>query len=235
MTTLLSFFNENLLNNRFNEDGSRETTSTENISNEETVRNEYYASKNNISDNTQGYDFKLFPNDLNTKYNIGGKYYDPSKIHRKFPYNYTYSLSFYIYINPQPTNTSIAYTKDTELFNYGYKPVIYYNGKSRKIIIKSRTINNKSDQLDTIYEMKDVKHQKWLYFVINYENNIIDVFIDGKLVGSKDNVTPYFKGDNVTIGEKDGIYGSIKEIYYYDKIKTPDSIEFLYNLTKNKS
>ena len=83
--------------------------------------------------------------------------------------------------------------------------------------------------------MKDVKHQKWLYFVINYENNIIDVFIDGKLVGSKDNVTPYFKGDNVTIGEKDGIYGSIKEIYYYDKIKTPDSIEFLYNLTKNKN
>lgn len=235
MTTLLSFFNENLLNNRFNEDGSRETTSTENISNEETVRNEYYASKNNISDNTQGYDFKLFPNDLNTKYNIGGKYYDPSKIHRKFPYNYTYSLSFYIYINPQPTNTSIAYTKDTELFNYGFKPVIYYNGKSRKIIIKSRTISNKADQLDTIYEMTNVKHQKWIFFVINYENNNIDIFIDGKLVGSKNNVTPYFVGDNVTIGEDDGIYGSIKEIFYFDKIKTPDSIQFLYSLTKNKN
>ena len=235
ITKLLSYFNENSLNNRFNEAGSRETASTENISNEETVRNEYYNSKDNIADNTQGYDFKLFPNDLNTKYNVGAKYYDPSKINRKFPYTYTYSLSFYIYINPQPTNTSIAYTKDTELFNYGFKPVIYYNGKSRKIIIKSRTISNKADQLDTIYEMTSVKHQKWISFVINYENNNIDIFIDGKLVGSKNNVTPYFIGDNVTIGEDDGIYGSIKEIFYFDKIKTPDSIQFLYSLTKNKN
>jgi hypothetical protein len=83
--------------------------------------------------------------------------------------------------------------------------------------------------------MTSVKHQKWLYFVINYENNNIDVFIDGKLVGSKNNVTPYFVGDSVTIGEHDGIHGSIKEIFYFDKIKTPDSIQFLYSLTKNNN
>jgi hypothetical protein len=240
MTNIFSVFNTNSLNNRFNENGSIQTTSTENAStenafNEATVINEYNNSKDNIADNTKGYDFKLFKDDLKTQYNIGAKYYNSSKINNKFPYNYTYSLSFYIYINPQPTNTSIAYTKDTELFNYGFKPVIYYNGKSRKIIIKSRTINNKGNQLDTIYETTNVKHQKWLYFVINYENNNIDIFIDGKLVGSKNNVTPYFVGDDITIGEDDGIYGSIKEIYYFDKIKTPDSIQFLYSLTKNKN
>jgi hypothetical protein len=224
----------NMLSN-FKTNFTSQTTSSENSSNEDIVKNEYNNIKNNISDNTKGYDFKMFKNDLNGQYNIGAKYYDSSKIHNKFPYTYTYSISFYIYINPQPTNTSIAYTKDTELFNYGFKPVIYYNGNSRKIIIKSRTINNKSDQLDTIYEMTSVKHQKWLYFVINYENNNIDVFIDGKLVGSKNNVTPYFIGDNVTIGERDGIHGSIKEIFYFDKIKTPDSIQFLYSLTKNNN
>jgi hypothetical protein len=237
MTNILSFFNTNSLNNRYNEDNSIQDTSNEDTSNEDTVRNEYYNIKDNIADNTKGYDFKLFENDLNGQYNIGAKYYHSSKINKKFPYTYTYtySISFYIYINPQPTNTSIAYTKDTELFNYGFKPVIYYNGKSRKIIIKSRTINNKADQLDTIYEMTNVKHQKWLYFVINYENNIIDVFIDGKLVGSKNNVTPYFIGDNVTIGEDDGIHGSIKEIFYFDKIKTPDSIQFLSSLARNNN
>ena len=214
---------------------STENNSTENSSNETVVRNEYNKINTAIADNTRGYDFKLFENDVNGQYNIGAKYNNLSKTFNKFPYNYTYSISFYIYINPQPTNTSIAYTKDTELFNYGFKPVIYYNGKSRKIIIKSRTLHNRADQLDTIYETTNVKHQKWLYFVINYEDNIIDVFIDGKLVGSKKNVTPYFVGDKVTIGEDDGIYGSIKEIFYYDKIKTPDSIEFLYNLTKNKN
>ena len=212
-----------------------ENNLTENSSNEDVVSNEYYNTKNNISDNTKGYNFKLFKDDLNGQYNIGTKFYDPTKSHNTFPYKYTYSISFYIYINTQPTNTSFAYTKDTELFNYGFKPVIYYNGNSRKIIIKSRTISNKTDQLDTIYETTQVKHQKWLYFVINYENNVIDVFIDGKLVGSKDNITPYFVGDSVTIGEDDGIHGSIKEIFYFDKIKTPDSIQFLHSLTKNNN
>ena len=186
----------------------------------------------NISD-TKGYNFKLLKNDYNGIYNIKTSFYDPPKSINKFPYNYTYSISFYVFINPQPTNTSIAYTKDTEIFNYAYKPVIYYNGKSQSIIIRSRTLNNKGDQLDTIYEGKNIKHQKWVFFVVNYDNNNIDVFIDGTLVGSKKDVMPYFKGDKVTIGENQGIHGSIKEISYYDSIQSPQTIELLYNLTKN--
>jgi hypothetical protein len=189
--------------------------------------------KDNISD-TKGYNFKLLKNDYNGIYNIKTSFYDPPKAINKFPYNYTYSISFYVYINPQPTNTSIAYNKDTEIFNYAYKPVIYYNGKSQSIIVRSRTLNNKGDQLDTIYEGKHIKHQKWLFFVINYSNNNIDVFIDGKLVGTKKNITPYFKGDKVTIGENEGIHGSIKEINYYSEITSPLTIELLYNLTNNK-
>ena len=188
--------------------------------------------KDNISD-TKGYNFKLLKNDYNGIYNIKTSFYDPPKVINKFPYNYTYSISFYVYINPQPTNTSVAYNKDTEIFNYAYKPVIYYNGKSQSIIIKSRTLNNKGDQLDTIYQGKNIKHQKWLFFVINYSNNNIDVFMDGKLVGSKKDVTPYFKGDKVTIGENDGIHGSIKEINYYSEITSPLTVELLYNLTNN--
>lgn len=188
--------------------------------------------KDNISD-TKGYNFKLLKNDYNGIYNIKTSFYDPPKVIQKFPYNYTYSISFYVYINPQPTNTSIAYNKDTEIFNYAYKPVIYYNGKSQSIIVRSRTLNNKGDQLDTIYEGKNIKHQKWLFFVINYSNNSIDVFIDGKLVGTKKDVTPYFKGDKVTIGENEGIHGSIKEINYYNDITSPLTIELLYNLTNN--
>lgn len=180
------------------------------------------------------YTFTLF-NDINSAFNIKTEFSNSVISKEKFPYNYTYSVSFYIYLNPQPENTSLAYTKDSVLFNYGFKPVIYYNGKSQKIIVKSRTISNRGDQLDTIYEMENPKFQKWLFFVINYTNNIIDVFIDGKLVGSKENVSPYFKGDDITIGEKDGIHGSIKQIYYYDKVTTPSTIELLYNLSKNKA
>jgi len=190
------------------------------------------ASANNS--NIKTHSFTLF-NDVNSAFNIKTTYSNLIVSKEKFPYNYTYSLSFYIYLNPQPENTSLAYTKDTVLFNYGFKPVIYYNGSSQKIIIKSRTISNRGDQLDTIYEMINPKFQKWLFFVINYDNNMIDVFIDGKLVGSKEDVSPYFKGDAITIGERDGIHGSIKEIYYYNKVRTPSTIELLYNLSKNNT
>ena len=70
-----------------------------------------------------------------------------------------------------------------------------------------------------------------MLFTINYENNTIDVFIDDKLVGSKKNVPPYFDDDKISIGEDNGIQGSIKEIFYYDTPRPPSNIEFMYDLT----
>ena len=148
----------------------------------------------------------------------------------KFEYKYTYSISFYLYLNPQPTNTSLAYNKESELFNYGNKPVILYDGKKRKLLVKSKTQTSEGSQTDIIYETKKIKYQKWMLFTINYENNTIDVFIDGKLVGSKKNVPPYFNDDKITIGEENGIHGSIKEIFYYETPRPPSNIEFIYNL-----
>ena len=181
----------------------------------------------------KGFTHKLFENDINDKYNILTKYDPQPESKNKNPYSYTYSLSFYLYLNPQNTNTNINYTEDAEILNYAEKPVIFYNGKSREIIIKSRTFNNKGDQLDTIYRSDDIKYQKWNYFVINYHDNIIDIFINGKLVASKKNVSPYLVGDYVSIGQTNGIYGSIKDIYYFNITKPPDDIEFLSKLIKN--
>jgi len=181
----------------------------------------------------KGFTHKLFENDINDKYNILTKYDPQPESKNKNPYSYTYSLSFYLYLNPQDTNTNINYTEDAEILNYAEKPVILYNGKSREIIIKSRTFNNKGDQLDTIYRSDDIKYQKWNYFVINYHDNIIDIFINGKLVASKKNVSPYLVGDYVSVGQTNGIYGSIKDIYYFNITKPPDDIEFLSKLIKN--
>tara|TARA_B100001093_G_scaffold443349_1_gene445609 strand:+ start:396 stop:1853 length:1458 start_codon:yes stop_codon:yes gene_type:complete len=176
--------------------------------------------------------YSLFDEETNPNYNVKAEIDGPEKI-IKSPYKYTYSISFYLYINPQPSNTSLAYNKETELFNYGFKPVIYYNGKSRSLVIKSKTVNSNGDQLDTIYKTSDFKYQKWLYFVINYDNNKIDVFLDGELVGSKENVPPFFNNDKVTLGEDNGIHGSIKDIYYFDKVRPADDIEFIHNMFKN--
>ena len=187
----------------------------------------YILNKNKISLSKKKY--TLFDENPEQEYNIKALFGDFNN--RKFQYKYTYSISFYIYLNPQPTNTSIAYNKETELFNYGNKPVILYDGRNRKLLVKSKTQTSEGSQTDIIYETKKLKYQKWMLFTINYQNNIIDVFIDGKLVGSKKNVPPYFDNDTITIGEDKGIHGSIKDIYYYETPRPVSNIEFLYNLT----
>lgn len=179
--------------------------------------------------------YSLFDINSNNDYNITARVNSSTKNVNKNKYNYSYSISFYLYLNPQPKNTNIGYNKETELFNYGNKPVILYDGNTRNLVIKSKTRDNEGIQLDTIYKTKDIKYQKWLNFVINYDNNVIDVFIDGKLVGSKKNVAPYFENDKVTIGEDNGIHGSIKEIYYFNTPRPENNIEFLYDLTKNST
>ena len=147
-------------------------------------------------------------------------------------YKYTYSINFDLYIDSLPQNTSYAYNKETELFNYGNKPVILYDGRTSELIIKTQTFKKDLKIMETVYKTKNFKYQKWLKFVINYEDFKIDIFIDDKLVGSKDNVPPFFNDDTITIGENNGIHGSIKDIYYYDKIKPSNNLEFLYSEMK---
>lgn len=198
--------------------------------------------------------FSIFEKDIDQEYNLETIFNGPQNP-KKNIYNYTYSISFYLYLNPQPKNTNYAYNKEegANIFNYGNKPKIIYDGLNRKIIIKSQTKNNSGETSEEIiFESKtekennednnedkedniniDIKYQKWLFFVINYDNGVIDVFIDGKLVGSKENVPNFNNNDKVIIGEDNGIHGSIRDIYYYKTIRSPSNIEFLYDLTKN--
>lgn len=160
--------------------------------------------------------------------------------------DYSYSISFYLYLNPQPENTSISYNQETTLFNYSDKPRILYNGKTKQIIIKSKALHNENDQSDIIfisdskkYNNYNLKYQKWLHFIINYDKNIIDIFIDGKLITSKKHVPDFHGNEKISIGDiknkinKNGIHGGIKDIYYFSQPQQPNNIEFLYNLTKN--
>ena len=130
----------------------------------------------------------------------------------KINYNYNYGLSCWIYINPQPTSTSSAYTKYTSILNYANKPNILYNAKENTIQIKCQ---NKKNDLETIYEMKNVDYQKWMHFIINYSSGIVDVFIDNKLVASVDQIAPYMTRAKVTSGEDNGIHGGIKNVVYF--------------------
>jgi hypothetical protein len=128
-----------------------------------------------------------------------------------------YGISMWVYINPQPPNY-IAYSKETPIFCYG-------NGKSGKpLITYYNNIEGESEKKDKLlfYFSDSSKHpdatiyiakQKWNYIVVNYKNNICDVFINGVLEESvkleTDKYPIYSLGDNITIGSDNGIYGAI--------------------------
>lgn len=192
--------------------------------------------------------FSLFNKDDDPDWNLETKF-NGTDNPNKNRINYTYSISFYLYLNPQEKNTNEAYSDPNGviLFNYGNKPVIKYNGLTKQLIVESCDVkNNDCSQRITIFKSNDkeynnynLKYQKWLYFVINFKDNNLDIFIDGKLVGSKPNIPNFATNDNVEIGDKkyknkNGIYGSIKEINYYKTPRPNNNIEFLYDLTKNE-
>jgi len=147
-------------------------------------------------------------------------------------FNYHYSLSSWIYINPQPPNTSSAYTKFTSLLNYGDKPQIQFNGLKNELRIMATTGKK---NLVEIYKTTDIAYQKWNNFVINYDGGNMDVFLNGKLVASRPNIAPYMTYENITSGANGGIEGGICNVMYYDRILSKGAITLAYRMLRDKN
>jgi len=147
-------------------------------------------------------------------------------------FNYHYSLSSWIYLNPQPPNTSSAYTKFTSLLNYGDKPQIEFNGLKNELRVMAKT--GKRDMVE-IYKTTDIAYQKWNNFVINYDGGNMDLFLNGVLVASRPNIAPYMTYENITSGANNGIQGGICNVMYYDHTLSKSAITLAYRMLKDKN
>ena len=127
-------------------------------------------------------------------------------------YSYRYGVSFYIYINPQPPNTSAAYTEYSKLFDYGAKPTLLYKADENKLKIQVKI--NDTETKD-IYLGKDMKLQKWNKFLINYDGGTLDIFLNDKLISSTQSIAPYMTLDSVVVGQNNGINGGIRDVVYF--------------------
>ena len=171
---------------------------------------------------------------LNNRHTLGNfedfhKKHKYSKKDGKYPFKYEYAISGWFYINPQPPNTSSAYVKYTPIFNYANKPIIEYNGSKNKIRIRTDV---GKDKITTAYLSETVDYQKWTNFVVNYDGADIDVFINGKLLGTLSNVAPIMKYESVEAGVFNGIHGGICNVRFHDKILSKSKIKTTYNLLK---
>ena len=138
----------------------------------------------------------------------------------KHIYNYTLSCCFYI--NPQ---YSVVKTEDNNyvnIINYGNKPVVQYDFINNTLMIKS--INNNSNE-NIILKKLNVPLQKWNNLVVQYNNGIVDIFMNGDIVVSKKNQIPFMKYDKVVVGNENGLEGGIKNVKYYARNLRLDEIK----------
>ena len=177
---------------------------------------------------------------LNKKHDIG-KF---ENLHKKnleekkdSKFLYHYSLSAWFNINPQPPNTSTAYTKYTSILNYGNKPNVQYNGEKNSLRVMTTLDNKNGEKLNevVIFETKNILYQKWNNIVINYDGGDMDVFLNGELVGSKPGIAPYMSYENVSVGEMNGIQGGMCNVKYYNHILSKKDIKLTYKMLRDKN
>jgi hypothetical protein len=153
-------------------------------------------------------------------------------------FSYKYAISGWFYINPQPPNTSTAYSVYTNILNYGEKVKIEYNGKLSSLRVMAAVANTANDAekniLTEVYQTNEVIYQKWNNIVINYADGYMDVFLNGVLVGSLPGVLPYMSFDTIVVGARDGIIGGMCNVNYYKDVLNEKTIRLNYKTLRGK-
>ena len=168
-------------------------------------------------------------------------------------YRTNYSVSMWIYLNPKPSNNH-AYAKETTLFKYGLpsetgKPQItYFNAVDPDPGVHT------TDNYHIYYTNKpgpnnrftvQMPGQSWNYIVLTYNDNIVDLFINGNLEKSQvldsTMVPDYRSTDIMTVGEGDGtlmnggLYGAIVNVNYYTVPMSQSQVTSSYNMLRYKN
>lgn len=151
---------------------------------------------------------------------------------------YNYGLSSWIYIHPEPVNTNEAYLENTVLYTFGGVPTLYYNSKKNVLLFTVDTINEDgSKKTVQIKGKKDIEVllERWNHVYVNFIDGNFDVFINGELVLTENNIIPYGLPRGITVGNNPGIYGELSSLVYYKNPLLEGEIKLLYKALSSKN
>ena len=166
------------------------------------------------------------------------------------PYDYQYAISFWVFIDAVSPNASSSLEKYTSLLNYGDKPNVLYNASENTLMITMLNTGEPAigsvsrlknpQELDAngniiIYKMPNVLLQKWNNIIINYNGGTLDIFYNGKLVKSVNEVVPKMSKDVLTVGSNNGVNGGICNVNYFNTNLTASQVYYLYDTVKDKT
>jgi hypothetical protein len=154
-----------------------------------------------------------------------------------------YSISMWIFVNAHNTSTA-SYSNETTIFSYGtktddescFKPKITYSLSDNKYYIYVTNYTDATKE-NSRYEFNitGINSQKWNNIVINYNDNDIDLFINGvfeKTFRVTSDTPKYFIDDKITVGSKDGLHGAICNVKFFKTVLTKREIVTMYNIYK---
>ena len=148
-------------------------------------------------------------------------------------FSYDYGISCWVYINSTPPNHYKK--KDRNLLNFSNKPKISYNPHKNHIVISTRVRDETRGAIHKKHYIENIKLQKWINLVINYDGGILDVFMDGELVYSQPGLIPFMSTDTVVVGDTEGIKGGICNVVYFASHISKTRIKTNYNYLKNNN
>ena len=137
--------------------------------------------------------------------------------------SYSHSLSLWFYIDENNKSRNKNMNNDTVIFDLGGIPKCTYNVSNDTLNVYMREGHEEIN----IYSSQEIKIQKWTNIICNYDNGTMDIFIDGMLVSTTNDVIPYMSSFQLSVGENNGLLGGIKNVIYN---KEPFSKKEIYLL-----
>lgn len=147
-------------------------------------------------------------------------------------FNYNYAVSAWIFMHEQPPSLRSSSNRFTTILDYATKPKIQFNPSENMLRV---IMSNGIDKENIVYESDDFKLQRWNNILVNYHGGTLDIFINGELKSTTDNVTPLMTYDGISIGEDDGLSGGICNVVYFPEPLKITEINTLYKTLKHKN
>ena len=147
-------------------------------------------------------------------------------------FNYNYAVSAWVFMHEQPPSLRSSSNRFTTILDYASKPKIQFKPSENMLRV---IMSNSIDKEHVVYESDDFKLQRWNNILVNYQGGTLDVFINGKLKSTSENITPIMSYDGITIGEDNGLSGGICNVVYFPEPLTITEINTLYKSLKYKN
>jgi hypothetical protein len=168
-------------------------------------------------------------------------------------YTYSYGINNFsdsvTHLNTDTYSTINAVLKSVQTDYTKYKPI---TDQRVKEAISAKMLTDKDAEYFTLIDMyslvtkitQTVKYkgensfrlmipsQKWNHILFNYYENTVDLFINGNLERSmnlKNSPIHFLPTDIISVGDVNGIHGSLCNLVYYTEPLTKTKISHIYN------